>query len=158
MSIVIADAGPIIALAQIQRLDLLQSLYGSIAIPGEVAREIAPTVPDPPAWLVVHPVATDLLALVGEPPLDVGEHAALALALVMRARWIILDDRRARNRADDLGLPVIGTIGVLLAAKQDGVIPAIRPLLDDLRESRLFVSERLVALALATAEETDDPT
>jgi predicted nucleic acid-binding protein len=47
---------------------------------------------------------------------------------------------------------------VLLAAKQDGVIPAIRPLLDDLRESRLFVSERLVALALATAEETDDPT
>jgi hypothetical protein len=114
MTVVIADAGPIIALAQIHQLDLLRHLYGSVAIPAEVAREVAPTLPDVPHWFVVHPVAHDALALVGEPPLDEGEHAAIAVALTLQADWIILDDRRARNRADRLGLPVIGTIGVCL--------------------------------------------
>jgi len=65
--------------------------------------------------------------------LDAGETEAISLALETRARWVILDDLQARRLAKDLGLAVVGTAGVLFAAKQRGFIGAVRPPLDALR-------------------------
>ncbi len=64
--------------------------------------------------------------------LGAGESEAIRLALEMKARLLILDDRPTRRLAQALGLPIIGTMGILLAAKQRNFITAIRPNLDAL--------------------------
>jgi predicted nucleic acid-binding protein len=70
---------------------------------------------------------------VAEAALDAGQTEAISLALETRAEWVVLDDLQARRLAKDLGLSVVGTAGVLFAAKQRGFIAAVRPPLDALR-------------------------
>ncbi|MCO5184321.1 MAG: DUF3368 domain-containing protein [Anaerolineae bacterium] len=65
----------------------------------------------------------------------------------------MLDERKARRMAYRLGLPLTGTIGVILLAKQRGLINRIGPLLEQLIENGLFVDSELVAEALRLADE-----
>jgi predicted nucleic acid-binding protein len=133
MARVVADASVLIALAQIGQLPLLEGLFGEIVIPAAMAREVAPSLPQLPTWIRVGELPRRRDRRVEEAELDPGESEALALALQVAGGQIILDDLPARHLAGTLGLPVIGTAGVLLAAKRSGLIPTVRPLLDALR-------------------------
>jgi hypothetical protein len=133
MARVVADASVLIALAQIEQLPLLEGLFGEIVIPAAVAREVAPSLPQLPSWIHVREPPRSGDSRVKEAGLDVGESEALTLAVQAAGGRIILDDLPARNLAATLGLSVIGTAGVLLAAKRSGLIAAVRPLLDALR-------------------------
>jgi uncharacterized protein len=62
--------------------------------------------------------------------LDPGESEALSLALELSAERLILDERPARHVAQGLGLPIVGVLGILLAAKEKGLTPTARPILD----------------------------
>jgi uncharacterized protein len=90
-------------------------------------------VPTLPLWIRTQALQRPLDSRVAEAALDAGETQAISLALETRAEWVVLDDLQARRLAKDLGLAVIGTAGVLFAAKQRGFIPAVRPPLDALR-------------------------
>ena len=68
--------------------------------------------------------------------LDIGEVAALALAVERPADLILLDDKAARQAAGALNLTYIGIVGILLAAKTHSLVPLVKPILDDLRPSR----------------------
>jgi predicted nucleic acid-binding protein len=83
---------------------------------------------------------------------DAGESEAIVLAYETRTR-IILDDRKAREAARRLGIPVTGTVGLLLKAKEAGVVPAIRPLLDALDANQFRIGDALRAEALRLAGE-----
>ena len=83
---------------------------------------------------------------------DAGEAEAIALAYERKSR-IILDDRKARIVAQQLGVPFTGTVGLLLRGKQMGVIPTVLPLLDALDSNHFFVSRELRAEALRLAGE-----
>lgn len=83
---------------------------------------------------------------------DPGESEAIALAYEKGVR-IILDDRKARGLAQRLGIPVTGTVGLLLKAKQEGILPALCPLLDALDQVGFRISEALRAEALRLADE-----
>ena len=93
---VVSNSSPLIALARIQRLDLLPAIFESVLIPPAVAREILPSIPVLPAWLRIQ--APNVLAPASLPRrrLGDGEREALALAIELRADWIILDDLPAR--------------------------------------------------------------
>ncbi len=93
----VADAGPLIALAQIGRLELPHRLFTRVVVPPAVAREIAPTLPDPPPWIVVRPLSRPLHPTIARAALDPGESEALSLALELGAAGIVLDDLRARR-------------------------------------------------------------
>ena len=98
--------------------------------------------------------ASDLLASAW---LHFGTHnldGAIALAQQIAPRWIILDDLAARRVAEGLGLPVIGTLGVLLLAKDAGFLSPIKPVLDQLREHSLYISEALYAAIVTSAGES----
>ena len=84
--------------------------------------------------------------------MDDGEAEAIALASE-RASRIILDDKQARALAQKLGLKIIGTVGVLVRAKLEGVMPALRPLLDALDANSFRVSKALRDEALRLAGE-----
>jgi predicted nucleic acid-binding protein len=156
----ISNASPLIALTQIDRLWILPALIAEVAVPPAVRREIAPTLPQPPAWLVERPSPAQVHAEVEQAGLDEGEAEALNLALDLGAAGILLDDLKARKLAARLGFEVVGTLGVLLLAKQRSLLSAIRPDFDALARVRFHFSSKVADTILAKAGEGSarDPT
>lgn len=106
---------------------------------------------DPPAWIeIVAPPAADAAAL--RTRLDAGEAEAIALAVSLGAT-LLVDERKGRLVAGELGLRVRGTIGVLLLAASEGHLGAVRPVLDDLIAAGFHVGPRLYVDALRLAGE-----
>jgi len=153
--VIVSNSSPLIALARIQRLDLLPTIFDSVLIPPAVAREIAPSISILPIWLRMQaPTAMPPTSLPRR-RLGDGEWEALALAIELKADWIILDDRAARRSAEATGLKVIGTLGTLVTAKRTGLLKSIRPELDALLRTAFFLSPQLYATLLQAADEID---
>lgn len=148
----VADASPLIALQQVGQLELLRALFTQVTIPPAVAREVRPTVPLA-TWIVERALAQPIAPLAQRATLAAGEREALSLALELRAAHVVVDEKAARQAAIALGLNVVGTVGVLLAAKRKGLIANIRPLLDDLVRQGFWLAPRLVEQALLAAGE-----
>lgn len=81
------------------------------------------------------------------------EAEAIALAREHPGATLLMDERRGRRYAEALGIPIVGTAGLLVRAKQRGLIAEVRPLLDDLRAVGFWLSDPLYALVLALAGE-----
>lgn len=161
---VIADAGPLIGLARVGLLDLLRQLYGKVLIPLQVFEElqIAEDRPGSRAlrmateegWL--EPV--DLGGSGAEPlslALGPGEACAILLAEQQQCRFLLLDEQRGRAVARKRGLRVVGTGGVLLAAKQRGLLDRVSVALDRLAASGYRLSAELRERILVLAGEDD---
>ncbi|MBI3948517.1 MAG: DUF3368 domain-containing protein [Armatimonadetes bacterium] len=106
-------------------------------------------------WLrVVAPVAPPA----APDPLKAGEWETIQLALTQKASgqsvYVLLDDLAARKAASDLGLLPVGVVGVLLFARQDGLLQQVRPALDALRAGGFRLSDALYRQVLAAAEES----
>jgi hypothetical protein len=86
--------------------------------------------------------------------LDRGEAEAIALALELDADLLIVDERLARRYAQHLDLQITGTLGILLKAKERGLVTEIRPLIHLLRSNRIRLSEDVVQRALELAGES----
>jgi len=153
MAGVIVDASPLIALNQIGHLSLIEHLFGRILIPSAVAREVSPSLPTLPAWITVRDLTRPIGSEILTASLGAGESESLALGLEVGASLVVLDERPARKLALVLGLPVVGTAGILLAAKRGSLIPEVRPLLDALIEHGFRVSTALRERVLADAAE-----
>ena len=144
---VVSNSSPLIALEQIQQLDLLQSLFTEILIPDQVAAETVASV-QPRSWIRQQSLSLPLLPATQRPTLGPGEREAICLAVEVQATAILLDDDPARKLAIQLGLPVIGTAGVLILAKERELIVAVRPCLDALIENRFFLARTVYELIL----------
>jgi predicted nucleic acid-binding protein len=139
----VVDSTCLIGLERIGRLDVLPALFNPILIPPEVEREFGTSLP----WLSME-APTDLALLSALKMLvDDGEAEAIALASQRDCR-IVLDDRQARLVGTNLGLKVIGTVGVLVKAKLGGVISTLKPVLDDLEANGFYLSGALKEEAL----------
>jgi uncharacterized protein len=156
--IVVVNTSPLIALDRIERLDVLRSLFGRIVRPQSVVDELvsgksihggSPTLFDAP-WMDTVP---DPAEAVFRKELGAGETAAITLAKKMSADLILLDDLAARRVAFGLGLRVSGTLGVLAAAAQRGIIPDFAEAIESLRRAGARVSDGIVAAALERAKE-----
>jgi predicted nucleic acid-binding protein len=140
---VVADASPLIAFQQIGQLPLLQALFTSLIVPPAVAREIARSV-SPQPWIIERHLTRPPVPEVLHASLGAGESEAISLALELRADRLVVDEKAARHLAQGLGLTVIGTLGVLLAAKRRRLITAVRPLVEALLEKKFWISPQLV--------------
>lgn len=138
--IVISDATPVMNLAVIGHLTLLQQLYAKITIPEAVYHEVcvagagqagAQAVASA-LWIERRALADYTLAASLMTELDAGEAEAIALALEMKADLLLIDERRGRTVAAGLGVKHIGLLGALVEAKNSGFLTAVRPVLDSL--------------------------
>ena len=77
----------------------------------------------------------------------------LVLGKELNADWLILDDERARTAAISVGFQIIGLLGILLLAKERKLIPAVKPLLDELQDRNFRVSDRMRQEILRKAKE-----
>jgi predicted nucleic acid-binding protein len=150
---VISNSSPLIALTQIGRLDLLRRLHTRISIPPAVAREVAPAVAALPDWVVIQQLAHPLQPSTVSGSIGPGEREVISLGLELGAALLILDEQPARRLATSLGLRVIGTVGLLMAAKQRGLLTKIRPELDRLLAVRFFMDQNLYDRVIAQAGE-----
>ena len=169
--VVIADAGPLIALARIGRLELLAQLFGKVALTDLVALEItgggvfpdtgtlAKTLTQP--WLETVTLSENSLETcrdwVNLYQIDMGEASALVLASQLIAHGdevlVIMDETRGRQAAQQAAIPITGTAGLLLLAKRFGLLPAVKPLLIALQAQSYYLSDRLLEAVLRQAGE-----
>jgi len=154
---IVSNTGPLIALASIDQFDLLHELFGTVCIPPAVRSEIIdPRTLDAVSganWMVVCTTKDEIAVQLLKEELDAGESEAIILARERNADLLLLDERAARRKAATLELTVIGTLGVLLMAKNRGLIPALKPLLADLRDAGFYMGEELYAQVLHSAGE-----
>jgi len=162
--IVVSDTSPLLALADIGRLDLLRQLYGEVRIPQAVHDEIltfAGTHAEAVravaracgSWIHIERVKESAIRSILSPGIHRGEAAAMALAKTLKADLILVDDRQARIKLKELGLSAAGTVGVLLAAKGEGLLLRLREDVELLRDRGVYLSDYVVAYVLRMAGE-----
>ena len=160
--IVVSDSSPLIALADVGQLRLLRDLFSTVLIPEAVYQEIVvqgagragAEAVQAAAWIEQRGVVNTGLADVLKLELDEGEAEAITLAFESGADLVLLDERRGRQRAVRLGLRVTGVLGVLVEAKHQGLLAAVRPFLDALRRDAVFwISDDLYRRILDLAGE-----
>jgi predicted nucleic acid-binding protein len=143
----ICNTSPMQYLHQCGQLDLLAKLYVEVTVPPAVVAELGEgrrrgyDLPDPAAlpWVKVEaPRSSPALPLASH--LGPGEAEVLALGLENPGSRLILDDGLARRSAEALGLGVTGTLGVVLKAKEGGLVQAVRPIIDLLESLKFRVS------------------
>ena len=157
---VICNTSPLQYLHQAELLRLLPELFGSVQVPSAVNAELEEgkrrgvNLPDLATlpWMTVRSVRDQtLLPLVTS--LGRGEKEVLGLGLETPDHLLVLDDRAARRYAIAVGLEVTGTVGVLLVAKERGLLDSVRPALDRLQRLRFRLSATTYRLVLDLAGE-----
>jgi len=136
--IVVSDSTCLIGLERVGKLEILPALFDSVMIPPEVDREFGIKF----EWLKVKNLRNNFLVVALQMVVDAGEAEAIALASEKNC-LLISDDKQARAAAKRLGVSVIGTAGILIRAKQNGVISEIKPILDNLELNDFFISRAL---------------
>lgn len=158
------NSSPLILLGKLARLDLLPALAERVVIPRAVLSELGAKSGE--AWLAQTVLSQPGLEIVEAPPipenverwsLGAGESAVLAFCLANSDFRAVLDDLRGRRCAQALGIPLFGTLGVIVEARQRQMIPAARPLLDAIIAAGYYIGESLVAAALRQVGEESAP-
>jgi predicted nucleic acid-binding protein len=159
---VVSDSSPLISLASIGRLDLLQSAFGSVNIPQAVHDEIIAGKDRPGAreivaanWIQVSEIKAQraVRQLMKSGNLHIGESEAITLSRELKADYLLLDDRAARKAAGQKRIRVIGTLGVLLLAKTLDLIPAVEPSIRELLGAGKYIDPATYRDILAKAGE-----
>jgi uncharacterized protein len=158
--VAVTNTSPVSALAGVGHLHLLESLFARLCIPLEVWEELR-VAPDPADALAALVLLSNGVFLPNIHPapevagaLHAGERAAIALALTQPGAWVILDDGAARKVARKLGLHVVGTLGILVEAKRQGLVAPVRPIVERLVEQGLYLSPAVIDAALSAAGES----
>jgi hypothetical protein len=160
--IVVSNTTPLIGMASIQRFDLLRQLFGEIYIAqavydeavvagreaGGAKREVTAA-----TWIKTVSVKDRLAVEVLLDELDLGEAETIVLAREIGADWVLMDEKKGRRKLTQLGLNKIGTVGILLKAKQAGLLPAVRPELERLRRQGFSLSQAVIDAVLQQAGE-----
>jgi predicted nucleic acid-binding protein len=162
--LVVSDTSPISNLAIINRLNLLPGQFKMVWISGAVEAELQ-KLPDSSAlakvelakrqgWIGSRKVTSDSIVRLLESGLDKVEAETITLGIEMSAELVLLDERDGRMAAERAGLRVLGALGILLRAKKQGDISAIRPDLEALRsKAHFFIAPRLEEQVLRSADE-----
>lgn len=159
--IIVSDTSPISNLAAIRQLDLLRQLYGFVIIPTGVYQELLNADETNPGmvamqtlnWIQARSVHDLSLLRSLQIHLDIGEAEAIALAIELKADRLLIDERRGRTIALQSGLKVTGLLGILVAAKQQRLIPLVKPLLDELIVQDFWIRRELYLEVLHLAQE-----
>jgi predicted nucleic acid-binding protein len=151
--IAVSNTSPLTNLAAIGQFQLLHDLYDSVCIPEAVWLELNANDRQWPgsaevasaSWVERHTVNNRQLVTALEMDLDHGEAEAIALAIQLGANVVLLDEHEGRRIAQRHQLPVVGVVGILLDAKQNGYIDKVMPYVEDLHQvAGFYLSSRII--------------
>jgi predicted nucleic acid-binding protein len=156
----VVNASPLIYLSKAGLITLLQLLHSEIFVPEKVATEIlqrgksdisAKTIEET-SWLRVIETP-DVPSIIQSWDLGVGESSVLTWAYANPKTEAVIDDLAARRCAAALEIPIRGTLGLVLVAKQRGEVSSARQLLDRLKQAGMYLSDSVMNRALALVDE-----
>ncbi|MEM6842079.1 MAG: DUF3368 domain-containing protein [Bacteroidota bacterium] len=147
--LVIADTSCLIVLSKIGRLHLLKDIFSKISITEEVHQEFGDALPE---WIQVEETKDSERKRILELDLDKGEASSIVLGLENKEALLLIDEKKGRRVAKDLGLKVTGTLGVLIRAKVNGQVSSLKDEIDKLKKVEFRMSEVLVQQILETYE------
>lgn len=153
------NASPLIFLTRLGLIEVLREPADEVFVPDVVFDEIRRRGPTDPTAIAIQ--AAPWLHVVASPSaspelsawnLGAGETAVLGMALAADS-IVVIDDLAARRMAKALEIPFLGTLALISLAKAIGMVPSIRPAIDRLRESGMYLSDRLIRQVLEQAGE-----
>lgn len=155
------NASPLLALDACDQIELLRSLYNRVVVPEEVRQELshggktalrAGLTAAHLEWIEILPLGGSIPSTLLE-ELGAGEAAVIASALELGFRRVVMDERKGRKVATSVGLEAIGSTGILLQAKQAGLITGIKPCLDAMTSRGIWLRDSLITWTLRKAGE-----
>lgn len=138
---VITDTSCFILLDKIGAFTLLKELYQNVITTPEIAKEFGEALP---TWVIVQPVLNRTLLNSYAEKVDLGEASAIALSFEIPSALLIIDDLKGRKLAEQLHLNHTGTLGVLMLAKQQGIIPALKPYFEKIKTTNFRIARSLL--------------
>lgn len=158
----VLDSSALITLGKIGQLDLLRQLAEAVFIPPAVYDEVVKHGRGRPGseevnrseWIVRQQVTNREAIDSFQDRLGRGEAEAIVLAQDIQADLLVLDDSVARRVAENRGLVVVGLLGLLLHAKRQGIIQALKPILDRMKEAGFYLDDHLYERLLLQAGES----
>lgn len=148
--VVISDTSCLILLSKIEELHLLERLYSEVMVSEEIAEEFGEPLPP---FIKIQSVKDKQKQILLEMQIDKGESSGIALAMEIEHSVLIIDDYKARKIAERLNIAFTGTLGVIISAKQKGIIVSIKPLLEKMKQTNFRISEALEREAIKLANE-----
>ena len=160
MDIVVADTTPLIVLGRLGLLDDIAELLGTLYVTSGVVQECTANKKLPGAMKIASSLERNIItvnnnfdsAIVEELNLDRGESEAIALALTLQCP-LLIDERKGRRVATDMGLDILGTGTALVIAKNHGVIDSVALQLRQLDDMGIYLSARVKSQILSKAGE-----
>lgn len=151
----------LIGLSKIGKLAMLQKIFSDIFIPEMVYQEVVIEGKDKPGsqeaigakWLNVLKVKDYIEVNFLAEELGYGEAEVLVLAKEINADWVLIDEEKGRNAAVAAGFNVIGVVGLLVAFKKLNFIKKIKPLLEQLRQNKFYISDEIYRFVLSKVGE-----
>jgi len=149
-SAVIADASCFILPDKIDSLFLLQKLFKTVSTSTEVAREFGKSLPE---WVEIKTVKDKNFQSALFLQVDAGEASAIALAAENQPSLLIIDDLKGRKLAQKLNLNITGTLGLLLVAKRESIVPLVKPIFDKIQLTNFRIATSLLESIIKQAGE-----
>lgn len=146
---IVSDTSCIILFSKINKLEILEKLFSEILITDTVAEEYNKSLP---SWIKVKRPKSNLHFGLKN-VLDSGEATAISLAMDFENSLLIIDEQKGRKIAYELGLEVTGSLGILLLAKQKGIIPNVKSLINKIQSTNFRISDSLINRTLKLANE-----
>jgi predicted nucleic acid-binding protein len=163
MSIVISNTTPIISFMKIKGLHILRGIFSEVIISKGVYDELTAKVflkeeinmINNCGFIKIREVKNEFAVklIQKQLSLDLGESESIVLTNEIKANILIMDERKGRKIAQSMGLNITGTLGVILQAKNKGIIDEVKPFLDKLIENNIRISEKLYKDTLISANE-----
>lgn len=149
-NIIITDTSCLITLDKINAFDVLQKSFKNITTTTEIQQEFGSELP---AWIEIRSVQDTTLQEVFTETVDLGEASAIALAMETSNAILIVDDLKGRKLAARMALSFMGTLGLLVKAKEYNVVSSVKPYLDKIQATDFRVSTALIDLVLEKTNE-----
>ncbi len=159
-NIVVVNTSPIIYLSSINKINILKDLFHEVFIPDAVKREVLSGGKDSSGfkemkgkdWIKTKKIKNKLAKEYLLTDIDNGEAEVIVLAEELKADTVIMDDKLGRQIAHLRGCNVVGTLRILVAAKEKGLITEVKPLLEKLKEAGFWISEDLYKAVVKQAK------
>ena len=149
-NVTVSDTSCLILFHKIGELDLLKKLFGKIYITNSVFNEFNQKIPE---WIEVMELTTDVQKGLSS-YLDKGEATAISLAAEHENSILIIDEIKGRKVAKEMGISVTGSLGVLVAAKNNGHIQTVKPLIEKIQRTNFRISKELIDQVLVHVNES----
>ncbi|REL24517.1 DUF3368 domain-containing protein [Rhodohalobacter sp. SW132] len=147
---ILPDTSCLILLSKIDELGLLKLPGRNIVTTSKVAKEFRKTLPE---WIKIEKPLPGLYRKVNKLKLDRGETSVLALSLSINNSIVIIDDLKGRRAAEKLKVRYSGTLGLILRAKKEGIIPSVKPILRKVNKTNFRIDKNLLITIMKEAGE-----